>query len=101
MAQGERDTALDEHRLIHRQRLRIRTVAVSFAAAVSSASEEFSGTGGERDALVEVWRAWSLEQLARYRSDIEQLAGERPDLATETSDLLRTLDDAVAAVRGT
>lgn len=101
MAQGERDTALDEHRLVHRQRLRVRTVAVSFAAAVSSATEEFAGSAGERDALVEVWRAWSIEQLERYRLDIDELARQRPELATEIAELLRSLDDAVAAVRAT
>jgi hypothetical protein len=99
MTQGERETAVDRDRLLHRHRLRIRTVTVSFRAAVASARDDFVGPASERDALVEVWRAWSIDQLERYRADLHELGERRPELADAVRELLADLEDAVRAVR--
>src|SRR5690606_341274 len=78
---GERITPIERERLIHRQRMRIRTIVVSFGAAVSSARRDLAVGPAERDALIETWRAWSLDVLERYGRDIEEL-GEGPRSAT-------------------
>ena len=100
MTQGERETAIEQDRLLRRHRLRFRTVAVSFRAAVTSADEHFDGPPAERDSLIEVWRAWSLDQLERYRADLEAVGREQAELADTVGDLLAELDDAVKTVRG-
>ena len=97
---GERATPTELQRLIHRQRMRIRTIVVSFGAAVSSARRNLEVGPAERDALIETWRAWSLEVLDRYGGQIEEL-GDDPELATaaELADLRSALRDAVDRVR--
>ena len=72
---GEPITPIERQRLLHRQRMRIRTIDVSFAAAVSSAHRDLAVGAAERDALIETWRAWSLEVLDRYGREIEELRG--------------------------
>jgi hypothetical protein len=99
MTQGERDTAVGAARLVQRQHLRIRTVAVSFAAAVSSARRDLDLGHAERDALVEVWRTWSLEQLHGYTADVDALDRDRPELADDVRRLRSELTDAIDAVR--
>jgi hypothetical protein len=51
---------------LHRHRLRVRTVAVSFAAAVRSVHRHPDVGPSERDALIETWRAWSIDTLDEY-----------------------------------
>lgn len=51
---------------LRRHRLRIRTVAVSFAAAVRSVHRHPDVGPAERDALIETWRAWSINTLDEY-----------------------------------
>lgn len=97
---GESITPIERQRLLHRQRMRIRTVAVSFAAAVSSAHRDLDVGAAERDALIETWRAWSLEVLARYRSEIEDLAdGADPAAADELAGLREAVGEAIDRVR--
>ena len=97
---GESITPIERRRLLHRQRMRIRTVAVSFAAAVSSAHRDLEVGAAERDALIETWRAWSLEVLERYRSEIEELAdADDPAAADELTDLRTAVGDAIERVR--
>jgi hypothetical protein len=97
---GESITPIERQRLLHRQRMRIRTVAVSFAAAVSSAHRDLDVGAAERDALIETWRAWSLEVLARYRSEIEDLADDAdPAAADELAGLREAVGEAIERVR--
>lgn len=97
---GERATPTERHRLMHRQRMRIRTIVVSFGAAVSSARRDLEVGPAERDALIETWRAWSLDVLERYGRDIEQLGeGPRSATATELEDLRSAVRDAIDRVR--
>lgn len=86
--------------LLHRQRMRIRTIAVSFAAAVSSAHRDLAVGPAERDALIETWRAWCLRVLAGYGEEIEALrathdAWHGEDAATLDAELA----DAIESVR--
>jgi hypothetical protein len=99
MTQGERDTAVGAARLVQRQQLRIRTVAVSFAAAVASARHDLDLGRAELDALVEVWRTWSLEQLHEYAAELDALARDRPELHDHVGRLRSELTDAIDAVR--
>ena len=99
MTQGEHDTAVEAARLVHRQHLRIRTVAVSFAAAVSSARQDLDLGPAERDALIEVWRTWSLEQLVRYATDLDDLHRDRPDLNDALASIRSELAESLDAVR--
>jgi hypothetical protein len=89
----------DVDRQLHHHRLRIRTVAVSFAAALASVEESFDGPPEERGELVERWRTWSLDRLARYRADLRALRSRRPEVADEVADLLGDLDGAEERVR--
>jgi hypothetical protein len=99
MTQGERDMAVETSRLLHRQELRIRTVAVSFEAAVSSAHRDFEMTASERDATIEVWRSWTLGHLDTYRSELDDLRVEHPELADELDELAQMLTASIDAVR--
>jgi hypothetical protein len=86
-------TPIQRAQLIRRQHMRIRTIAVSFAAAVTSARHDMDVGPAERDALIETWRAWSLGVLEGYAGDLsevpaagdpatdEDLAGVRSALA--------------------
>lgn len=97
---GESITPIERQRLVHRQRMRIRTIAVSFAAAASSAHRDLDVGAGERDALIETWRAWSLEVLERYRSEIEDLAdADDPAATDELAGLRSAAAEAIARVR--
>lgn len=97
---GERITPIERQRLIHRQRMRIRTIVVSFGAAVSSARRDLAVGPAERDALIETWRAWSLEVLERYGLEIEELDGDgEPATAEELEDLRSAVRDAIDRVR--
>ncbi len=51
---------------VRRHRLRIRTVVVSFTAAVRSAHRDLEVKAAERDALIELWRAWAISALDGY-----------------------------------
>lgn len=97
---GERSASTERDLLLHRHRMRIRTVAVSFAAAVKSANRDLAVGAAERDALIETWRAWSIRILTGYGREIAGLRaarGEGPheDIAALESELA----DAIDAVR--
>jgi hypothetical protein len=96
---GDPGTSADTVRLLHRHDLRIRTVAVSFAAAVSSARNDFRASGAERDALIEAWRTWSLDQLQQYGRDLDDLSAARPELTEDVAALRAGLDVATDKVR--
>lgn len=87
---GESITPIERQQLLHRQRMRIRTIAVSFAAAVSSAHRDLDVGTAERDALIETWRAWSLDVLERYRQEIEELHDPADRASSEEAAELRT-----------
>jgi len=88
------NSVTDTARALRRHRLRIRTVAVSFGAAVRSARRDLEVSAGERDALIEAWRAWTLAALDRYAQDAQRLT-ESAD-AEEEGDC-RALHAALAA----
>ena len=97
---GEGITAIERQRLIHRQRMRIRTIVVSLGAAVSSARRDLQVGPAERDALIESWRAWSLEVLERYGRELDELDGSTESVgAEELADLQSGLRDAIDRVR--
>lgn len=97
---GESIVPTERQRLVHRQRMRIRTIAVSFAAAVSSAHRDLDVGPAERDALIETWRAWSLDVLERYGRELEALRGSvDAETAAELDGLMSTLSDAIRRVR--
>lgn len=99
MTQGEPEAAVEAMKLFHRQQLRIRTVAVSFAAAVTSARHDFDVTAAERDAMIEVWRAWSLGQLDRYGSELDQLEVDHAGYDSTLATLRVQLAESIATVR--
>ncbi len=102
MTTGEGPAITQAARAMRRHRLRIRTVAVSFAAAVRSAHRDLAAGPAERDALIETWRAWSLRQIDEYERDAVDLlsraadedAGERDALVAELRRGRRTIRDA-------
>jgi hypothetical protein len=96
---GERITPIERQRFVHRQRMRIRTIVVSFGAAVSSARRDLDVGPAERDALIETWRAWSLEVLERYGRELDE--GTESATAEELADLQSALRDAAGRVRET
>lgn len=97
---GERRASTERELLIHRHRMRIRTIAVSFAAAVRSAHRDLAVGVAERDALIEAWRAWSIRILSGYGREIAAMRTARGDGADEDlSELERVLADAIDAVR--
>jgi hypothetical protein len=97
---GESITPIERQRLVHRQRMRIRTIVVSFSAAASSARRDLDVGPAERDALIETWRAWSLEVLQRYGREIEELHHAADDAtAEELASLRSTIADAAERVR--
>ena len=51
------DAAEDVTQALRRRLLAVRTVAVSFTAAVRSARRDLDVVAAERDALIETWRA--------------------------------------------
>lgn len=75
-ARGDLAPAL-RHRL-----LAVRTVAVSFGAAVRSAHRDPEISAAERDAMIEIWRAWSVRALDDHAREIDEVYGEaRDDIA--------------------
>ena len=93
-------TPTERERLVQRQRMRIRTIVVSFSAAVSSAHADLDVGPAERDALIETWRAWSVEVLERYGREIEELRQEADRATVEELDGLRSMVlDAIERVR--
>jgi hypothetical protein len=94
---GDRNPSVERQRSLQRQRLRIRTIGVSFRAAVSSAHRDLEVGPAERDALIEAWRAWSLDVLARYADEVERIA--REGTADEVQHLEQELASAVDTVR--
>ena len=97
---GESTTPTERQRLVQRQRMRIRTIVVSFGAAVSSAHRDLAVGQAERDALVETWRAWSLEVLERYSREIDELHDTADQAgADELAGLRATIGDAIQRVR--
>ena len=97
---GERRASTERELLVHRHRMRVRTVAVSFAAAVSSAHRDLAVGGAERDALIETWRAWSIRVLTGYGQEIAAIRAARGDGAHEDLAALESeLADAIDTVR--
>ncbi len=70
---GEPPMATGAEAAVRRHRLRIRTVVISFTAAVRSAHRDLEFRAAERDALIEMWRAWAIRALDGYVSDAEPL----------------------------
>lgn len=97
MTVGDRGARSHKDQVVQRQRLRVRTIAVSFAAAVTSAHRDLETTPGERDALIEVWRAWSLDTLGRYRAELAALDPDGSD--PEVQGAIAQLDEAAETVR--
>lgn len=100
---GERMTPTQRAQLIRRQHLRIRTIAVSFSAAVTSARQDMDVSAAERDALIETWRAWALGILQEYAAELR--AGDAADAAAEVdpgdelaADLAEVRSALVAAI---
>lgn len=84
MTSGEGPAGTAVARALRRHRLRVRTVAVSFAAAVRSAHRDLHVAAVERDALIETWRSWALRQLDGYERDaFDLLASAGPGDAAE------------------
>lgn len=97
---GERTTPIQRGQLIRRQHMRIRTIAVSFEAAVTSARHDMDVGPAERDALIETWRAWSLNVLERYAGDLRELSDtDDPASAEELTGVRVALDEAIERVR--
>lgn len=97
MAAGERAAPDRIDAALHRQLLRIRTVAVSYAAAVSSAHRDMDVPADERDRLIESWRSWSLDAIGSYAGELEAL---RRAARPEDADALRAIDaELIAAYR--
>lgn len=94
---GERVTPTERDQLVHRHRMRVRTVTVSFGAAVHSARHDLAVGGAERDALIETWRAWSLSVLDGYGEEMEQLRRSTSD--AETRQALEELLEELRRVR--
>lgn len=85
---------------MRRHRLRIRTVAISFAAATRSAHRDMVVGPAERDALIETWRAWCmrvLDDYARQTAELAALAGDEEE--PERVALAASLDEAYRTVR--
>lgn len=98
---AEKAAATRADAALRRHRLRVRTVAVSFAAAARSAHRDLEVGDAEREALIEVWRAWAISALDGYSSDAvpllaaEGLDGvERLALEDELDRGYRTIRDA-------
>jgi hypothetical protein len=97
---GEAITPIERQRFVHRQRMRIRTIVVSFGAAVSSAHRDLDVGAAERDALIETWRAWSIEVLDRYGREIDDMrAAADLETAAELDGLASDLVDGMQRVR--
>ncbi|HSI99077.1 MAG TPA: hypothetical protein VLA59_01690 [Patescibacteria group bacterium] len=97
---GESITPTERQQLVHRHRMRVRTIAVSFAAAVASAHRDMDLGPAERDALIETWRAWSIEVLERYGREIDELRGTADAATSEELDGLHsTVAAAIERVR--
>lgn len=65
------DAAEDVTQALRRRLLALRTVAVSFAAAVRSARRDLDVVPAERDALIRKWRAWTIGALDRYAGEFD------------------------------
>lgn len=96
---GERD-ATTQRPAIDRDVLRVRTIAVTFAAAVRSAHRDLDVEPAERDALVEAWRAWCLETLDGYAAEAARLVESRRTDATARRAIEAELQAAYRTVRG-
>ncbi len=70
---GEPPMATGAEAAVRRHRLRIRTVVVSFTAAVRSAHRDLEVGVAERDALIELWRAWAISALDDYALNAKPL----------------------------
>lgn len=96
---GDRITPMQQAEL-RRQHMRIRTIAVSFAAAVTSARQDMDVGVAERDALIETWRAWSLGVLDRYAADLRGLSDTDDQFAAdELAGVRSALAEAIERVR--
>ena len=95
---GERMTP-QRAQLIRRQHLRIRTIAVSFAAAVSSARQDMDVGAAERDALIETWRAWSLSVLQEYGQELGAEGAGEDEAGEDLAAVRAALAEAVEQVR--
>lgn len=71
------DAAEDVTQALRRRLLAVRTVAVSFAAAVRSARRDLDVAPEERDALIERWRAWTIGALDRYADEFDEAYDEQ------------------------
>jgi len=85
---------------LHRHQLRVRTVAISFAAAVRSTQRHPDVGPPERDALIERWRAWSLDALDEYtRAATPLIRGDGDGDSQERAALEDELERAYRMVR--
>lgn len=97
---GDRPASTERTLMLHRHRMRIRTIAVSFSAAVRSAHRDLGVGAAERDALIETWRAWCLRVLAGYGQEIEELRAAHGEPADDDDVALEAdLADAIESVR--
>jgi hypothetical protein len=96
---GERMTHTERARLVRRHHMRIRTIAVSFAAAVTSARQDMDVGAAERDALIETWRAWSLDVLHGYARELGDPPSGSEATADDLSGVRAALDEAIERVR--
>lgn len=94
------DAAEDVIPPLRHRLLAVRTVAVSFAAAVRSARRDLDVVAGERDALIETWRAWTIGALDRYADEFDKAAGDEDGDDIEVKRLLtEELERAYRTVR--
>lgn len=93
---GDHRASTERALLVQRHRLRIQTVAISFAAAVRSAERDLAVGTAEREALIETWRNWSIGVLSGYGEEIAALRasdgeGTQDDLAALEAELAEAL----------
>ncbi len=82
------DAAEDVTQALRRKLLAVRTVAVSFAAAVRSARRDLDVVPAERDALIETWRAWTIGAVDRYAGEFDEVYGDEEGDVVEVRRLL-------------
>lgn len=71
-ARSTGETSGIERELRHRL-LAVRTVAISFRAAMESAERHLNVAAAERAEIKERWRAWAHETLEGYEREFEDL----------------------------
>jgi hypothetical protein len=84
----------DARRSLRHHQMRIRTVAVSFGAAVASARRDMDAPAAEIDAMIETWRTWSHGMLEEYAAEARAMTDPVSD---EEADAHRRIDDELVA----